>query len=81
MGVPGTFPALSGSKIVTGPKEGQVAVVLNGVVKDGKPTAMVASFKQLSDVEIAAVITYTRNNWANKTGDMVTPADVKAARK
>ena len=80
MGVPGTFPALSGSKIVSGPKEGQVAVLLNGVVKDGKPTAMV-SFKHLTDVEIAAVITYTRNSWSNKTGDSVAPADVKAARK
>jgi cytochrome c oxidase subunit 2 len=81
MGLPGTFPALSGSKIVTGPKEGQIKTVLNGVVKDGKPTAMAAFGKQLSDVEIAAVITYTRNNWANKTGDMVTPAEVKAERK
>ncbi|MBI1964857.1 MAG: cytochrome c oxidase subunit II [Betaproteobacteria bacterium] len=80
MGVPGAFPALSGSKIVTGPKDGQIKVVLNGVVKDGKPTAMV-SFKHLSDVDIAAVITYTRNNWANKTGETVAPADVKAARK
>jgi cytochrome c oxidase subunit 2 len=81
MGIPGTFPALSGSKIVNGPKDGQLAVVLNGVVKDGKPTAMVAWSKQLSDVDIAAVITFTRNNWANKTGDMVSPAEVKAARK
>ena len=80
MGVPGTFPALSGSKVVSGPKEAQIRTVLNGVVKDGKPTAM-APFKQLSDVEVAAVITYTRNSWANKTGDVVTPADVKAQRK
>jgi cytochrome c oxidase subunit 2 len=81
MGVPGTFPALSGSKVVTGPREAQIATVLNGVVKNGKPTLMAAFGKQLSDVEIASVITYTRNNWANKAGDMVTPADVKAARK
>jgi len=80
MGVPGTFPALSGSKIVNGPKDGQIAVLLNGVVKDGKPTAM-ASFKHLSDADLAAVITYTRNNWANKAGGAVAPADVKAARK
>ena len=80
-GLPGTFPALSGSKVVTGPKEAQITVVLNGVVKGGKPTAMVAFGKQLSDVDIAAVITYTRNNWANNTGEAVTPADVKAARK
>jgi len=80
MGVPGTFPALSGSKVVTGPRQAQINVVLNGVVKDGRPTAM-ASFKHLSDVELAAVITYTRNHWANKTGDAVAPADVKALRK
>jgi cytochrome c oxidase subunit 2 len=80
MGVPGTFPALSGSKIVNGPKEDQIQVVLNGIVKDGKPTAM-APFKHLSDADIAAVITYTRNNWKNKKADAVTPADVKAQRK
>jgi cytochrome c oxidase subunit 2 len=80
MGVPGTFPALSGSKIVNGPKEGQIQVLLNGIVKDGKPTAMV-SFKHLSDADLAAVITYTRNNWKNKVGDTVAPADVKALRK
>ena len=80
MGVPGTFPALSGSKMLTGQKQAQINVVLNGVVKDGKPTAMV-SFKHLSDVDIAAVITYTRNNWANQTGDAVASADVNALRK
>jgi len=79
MGVPGAFPALSGSGIVNGPKDAQVNVLLNGVMKDGKPTAMLA-FKQLSDVELAAVITYTRNSWNNKVGDMVTPADIKGAR-
>ena len=80
MGVPGAFPALSGSKIVNGPKDAQIRVVLSGVVKDGKPTAMV-SFKHLSDADIAAVVTYTRNNWANKVGDAVAPAEVKALRK
>ena len=79
MGNPPTFPALSGSKIVNGPKDAQLAVLLGGVVKDGKPTAM-ASFKHLSDADIAGVIAYTRNAWANKTGDTVTPAEVKAAR-
>ena len=80
MGVPGTFPALSGSKIVNGPKEGQIQVLLSGIVKDGKPTAMV-SFKHLSDADLAAVITYTRNSWKNTVGDTVTPADVKTLRK
>jgi cytochrome c oxidase subunit 2 len=80
MGVPNTFPALSGSPIVNGPKDAQIHVLLNGVVKDGKPTAMLP-FKQLSDVELAAVITYTRNAWANKVGDTVKPEEIKAARK
>jgi cytochrome c oxidase subunit 2 len=80
MGVPGAFPALNGSKVVTGEKAAQIDVLLNGVAKDGKPTAM-ASFKQLTDVELAAVITYTRNNWDNKVGDMASPTDIKGARK
>jgi cytochrome c oxidase subunit II len=76
MGVPNTFPALSGSKIATGPKDAHMNIVLNG-----KPGTAMAPFKQLSDVEIASVITYERNSWANKTGDMVAPAEIKAARK
>ena len=74
-GVPGAFPALDGSKIVNGPSEAQIQLVLNG--KTG--TAM-ASWKQLSDSELAAVITYTRNSWGNKSGDVM-PAAVKAERK
>ncbi len=78
-GVPGAFPALDGSKVVTGPKAEQIKTELNGVVRDGKPTAMVG-FKSLSDVDIAAVITYTRNSWGNKTGEAVQPSEIKAAR-
>jgi len=80
MGTPPAFPALSGSKVVTGPKEAQIGTVLGGVVKDGKQTAMMP-FKQLTDVEIAAVITYTRNSWSNKTGEAILPDEVKALRK
>ena len=76
LGVPPTFPALSGSKLVNGPKENQIALVLNG-----KPGTAMAAFGRLSDVDLAAVITYTRNSWDNKTGDAVLPADVKASRK
>lgn len=76
-GLPPTFPALDGSKIATGDKAAHINRVLNG--KPG--TAMVAFGKQLSDTDIAAVITYERNAWGNKTGDMVQPAEVKAARK
>ena len=76
-GNPPVFPALDGSKVVNGPKEGQMDVVMNG--RPG--TAMAPFAKQLNDTEIAAVITFTRNNWGNKTGDQVQPAEVKAARK
>jgi len=76
-GLPPTFPALDGSKIATGDKAAHINRVLNG--KPG--TAMVAFGKQLSDTDIAAVITYERNAWGNKMGDMVQPAEVKAARK
>jgi cytochrome c oxidase subunit 2 len=78
-GVPGAFPALDGSPKVNGPKSGQIDIVMHGVMRDGKPTAMV-SFKQLSDTDIAAVITYTRNSWGNKTGEAIQPAEIKAAR-
>ena len=79
-GVPGAFPALDGSKVVTGPKDGQIKTVLNGVVKNGQPTAMVPWRNTLSDIDIAAVITYTRNSWGNHTGEAIQPAEVKADR-
>jgi cytochrome c oxidase subunit 2 len=74
-GVPGTFPALAGSKVVGGPEEEQIKIVLNG-----KPGTAMAPFKHLSDADIAAVITYTRNTWTNKSGEATTPAEVKAQR-
>ena len=79
-GVPGAFPALDGSAKVTGAKLDQIHILLNGVLKDGRPTAMVSFAKQLSDTDIAAVITYTRNSWSNKTGEVIQPAEIKAAR-
>jgi cytochrome c oxidase subunit 2 len=75
-GVPGAFPALEGSKLVLGKRDDHIAIMLNG--KAG--TAM-ASFKSLSDTELAAVITYSRNAWGNKAEDnLVQPSAVKAAR-
>jgi len=79
-GVAGAFPALDGSKIVTGPKDDQIKTVLNGVVRNGQPTAMVAWKSTLSDIDIAAVITYTRNSWSNHSGEAIQPAEVKADR-
>ena len=66
------FPALKGSAIATGDVEAHIDIVVNG--KPG--TAMAAFGKQLSEVDLAAVITYERNAWGNETGDMVTPKDV-----
>ena len=75
-GIPGTFPALKGSAIATGPKANHLALVMNG--KTG--TAMVGFASQLSDTDLAAVVTYERNSWGNGTGDLVQPSEVRAAR-
>jgi cytochrome c oxidase subunit 2 len=75
-GNPPVFPPLKGSKIATGPVKDHIHLVLNG--KPG--TAMAAYRDQLNDLELAAVITYERNAWGNNTGDVVQPADIKAAR-
>jgi cytochrome c oxidase subunit 2 len=75
-GLPPAFPALDGSKIVKGPKEGHLALVMKG--KPG--TAMAAFGAQLSDTDIAAVVTYERNAWNNKLGEVIQPAEVKALR-
>ena len=69
-------PALAGNKFVVGGHGGPIDTVLNG-----RPnTAMQAFGKQLSDTEIAAVITYARNSFGNKANE-VQPAEVKARRK
>jgi len=84
-GVPGAFPALSGSKIVNGPlleskgrmiKDGHLDRVMNG--KPG--TAMQAFKNSLSDTDIAAIVTYERNSFGNSMGDLVQPALVKSLR-
>jgi len=54
----------------------QIQVLLNGRLDKGMP-----AWKQLSDTDIAAVITYTKNSWSNKTGQTVQPSEIVAARK
>jgi cytochrome c oxidase subunit II len=76
-GMPPAFPPLDGSKIATGPKADHLNIVING--KTG--TAMAAFGKQLNDTDIAAVVTYERNAWSNKTGEAIQPAEIKALRK
>jgi cytochrome c oxidase subunit 2 len=73
----GPIKPLDGAAVVKdADKNKQINVVLNGQNKGIMP-----AWKQLSDTEIAAVVTYTKNNWSNKTGQLVQPADVKSARK
>ncbi len=79
-------PALVGDKVVLGPKAHQIAVVLNGqtdgVVATGGAGGKMPSWKQLSDVDIASAITYTRNSWGNKADEnIVQPSEVAAGRK
>lgn len=83
-GLPPAFPALTGSKIALGPifdaegkylKDGHLDRVLNGI------RVMPAWKAMLTDTEIAAVITYERNALGNNVGDVLQPAQVKAARQ
>lgn len=77
-GIPGAFPALDADGVVKGPKADQIAILLNG-----KGAGMPA-WKQLSDVEIASVITYTRAAWSNQgkgQDPVVQPSDITVARK
>ena len=73
----GPIKPLDGSPVVLdADKNKQIHIVLTGQNNGAMP-----SWKQLSDTEIAAVITYTKNNWSNKTGQIVQPADVVAQRQ
>ncbi len=73
----GPIKPLDGAAVVLDEDKGkQIAVLLNGQNNGTMP-----SWKQLSDTEIAAVISFTKNHWSNKTGQIVQPADVLAARK
>jgi cytochrome c oxidase subunit II len=72
-GIPPNFPSLIGSAVVKGPAAGQITQILKG-------KGLMPPFAHLSDADIAAVITYTRNSWGNNSG-VVQPAQVAAARK
>lgn len=76
-GMPPAFPPLDNSKVVTGAAAAHLATVFGG--RPG--TAMQGFGAQLSDLDIAAVVTYERNSWHNKTGDGVQPREVAALRK
>ena len=73
----GPIKPLDASPIVLdADKAKQIHIVLNGANNGAMP-----AWKALSDTDIAAVISYTKNSWSNKTGQIVQPADIVAARK
>jgi cytochrome c oxidase subunit II len=73
----GPIKPLDGAAVVQDTdKTKQINILLNGQNNGAMP-----AWKQLSDTELAAVITFTKNNWSNKTGQVVQPADIKTARK
>jgi cytochrome c oxidase subunit 2 len=73
----GNIKALDGSPVVLDADHSkQIAILLNGAANGAMP-----AWKQLSDTDIAAVATYTKNHWSNATGQVIQPADVAALRK
>ena len=82
VGIPNAFPSLVGSKVVLGTQDEQIKLILQGRKGVFMPNAQMPPQANLSDTEIAAIITYTRNAWGNKAQDNeVLPAEVKSARK
>jgi mono/diheme cytochrome c family protein len=85
-GQPGIFPPLDGNPVVTGDKKTLIGIVSNGLsskidVKGATYTGQMPAWKgQLTNKQIADVITYIRGAWSNK-GDAVTEAEVTAAAK
>ncbi|MGE4630888.1 MAG: cytochrome c oxidase subunit II [Pseudohongiellaceae bacterium] len=71
-----TYPALAGGEIPNGPMEAHIDRVLNGAAD----TEMQAWAPQLSDLEIASVITYERNAFGNETADLVQPITIYESR-
>jgi len=74
LGLPPTFPALKDSPIALGAIDAHIEIVVDGT----QGTSMAGYGSQLTDAELAAVITYERNAWGNNTGDLVQPADIQA---
>jgi cytochrome c oxidase subunit 2 len=73
----GVGPSMVGTAITTGPMQGHVDVLVNGV----QGSAMQAFGNQLSELDLAAVVTYERNAWGNNMGDMVQAVDVLNYKK
>jgi len=73
----GPIKPLDGSAVVV---DADKAKIIN-VLLNGQNNGAMPAWKQLSDTELAAVMTYAKNSWSNKTEQIIQPADVLAARK
>ncbi len=72
----GAIKPLDGSAIVRDADHArQIQVVLHGAAGGAMPP-----WKGLSDTDVAAVVSYTKNNWSNQTGQIVQPAEIQALR-
>jgi len=73
----GSIKPVDGSAVVLdADKSKLISVLLNGQNNGAMP-----AWKQLSDTELAAVMTFAKNSWSNKTEQLIQPAEVQAARK
>lgn len=77
-GQPPTIPALAGNPITTGKDP---SAHIHTVIYGRQGTMMQAFGKQLSPVDLAAIITYERNAWGNNTGEKVTPQEILKAEQ
>ena len=78
MGISPIYPALRADSVAVGkPISRHIDIILNGIAG----SAMQGFADQLTDVELAAIITYERNAWDNNTGDVVQPIDIKKAKE
>ena len=84
-GVPGTYPPLAGSAMAQNADATKpIRIVLHGfqgaIERNGKTyNGVMTSWAQLSDQDIADVLTYVRSSWGN-SGSAVTPEEVKTVR-
>ena len=76
-GLTPAFPALAGSKIATGPVAAHIDIVMNGLAG----TAMSGWRDKLSETDIAAALTYTRNAFGNETGDIIQPITIAGIKR
>ena len=74
-GIPGFYPALAGSDVVMNDKSKQIEILMEGI----RGSQMQSFAEQLNEVEMAAVITFTKLSWDNnKMGspEIVIPKDI-----